>query len=255
MKPPVHLAPWSAEWVVDFYQAHRQGVAGFYPSELRFVPYLARNSSRLMDVGCAAGGFVSAWRDLNPRIDYVGVDVAPELVEAARRSHPDVAFYCADAATGLPFPDAYADAVVGLGWLHLEPRWREALRELRRVAKRRILLDVRLSAADGMVGRQTPAPGSPSVEYAVFGFGTFVDAVLELGPTRILGTGYAGTPASTVSGIDGQVCFGVFVLEFGESPSEPEVALDLPLEWPSPVGTLRSVDRLRDLIGEDSVSP
>src|SRR5579872_6417046 len=78
--------------LVTFYSNRRNRLDDLYPSERRFLPWLARGSSSVLDVGCAAGGFAEIWRSCNDRIEYVGVDVSPQLVDAARSLHPELDF-------------------------------------------------------------------------------------------------------------------------------------------------------------------
>lgn len=89
-----------------------------------------RAGSRLLDVACGPG-FVSeaaSARGAEP----VGLDVAPAMVEEARRRCPELTFVEGDAQR-LPFPDASFDVVTtNFGILHLS-RPETALAEARRV--------------------------------------------------------------------------------------------------------------------------
>src|SRR5688572_479814 len=112
--------------LVDYYVSHRCRPEDLYPSEERFLPELARAASSVLDVGCGAGGFLSIWRHFNPTLVYTGIDASAGLIEAASEQHPGVEFLVADGAEPLPVADRSADVVAALGWLHLEPRWRDA---------------------------------------------------------------------------------------------------------------------------------
>ena len=237
--------------LVEFYSAGRSRPEDVYPSEERFLPWLAADASRVLDVGCGAGGFAAIWDHYRPGIDYVGVDASAGLVEAARRLHPGARFEQADGAGELPFPDGFADVVAGLGWLHLEPRYRHALPGLWRVTGERLFFDMRLQtrSADDEIGAQRLAlagewDGTTTIPYIAAPWTGVAQAFVDLRPERILGYGYSGAPASTVDGMEEPICFATFVLERGEGSGAPEVALDLPLEWPADVpGRVR---RLRD---------
>jgi len=227
--------------LVQYYETHRNRLADLYPSERRFLPWLAANAESVLDVGCGAGGFAAVWRELSPSIRYTGADISAPLVEAARRAHPEHEFLQADAAGGLPFEGGYADAVVALGWLHWEERYAAALSELWRVARRFVFFDLRLLDASGpdATGAQRVAltgdwDGRTTVPYICASWPRVAELLLSLNPARILGHGYWGAPAGTVVGVNEQVCFATFVLERPDSGprSRPEVALDLPLRWP-----------------------
>jgi len=227
--------------LVAFYSDHRQRVEDLYPSERKFLPWLARRATSILDVGCAAGGFVNVWRSYRPGIRYTGVDLSRSLIGAARQRYPDVPFEQGDCAAGLPFPDAYADVVQALGWLHWEPRYAEALAELWRLARRYLFFDVRL-VAETLVASTTvqrmalagPWDGRTTTPYVILPWPTLAQRLMALAPVRLWGYGYWGKPAETVQGIEEPVCFAVFVVEKRSPaavPEIPEVALELPFAW------------------------
>jgi len=74
-----------------------------------FFELLPRPGRRTLDLGCGEGRLS---RDLAARgYSMVGVDLAPEMVEAARAADPSIELHLADAAS-LPFPDGAFDLVV-----------------------------------------------------------------------------------------------------------------------------------------------
>lgn len=229
--------------LVAFYAQHRNRPEDVYPSERRFLPWLARESRSVLDIGCAAGGFSNVWRHFNPEITYVGVDVSASLVEVARKFHPDLEFYQGNCADGLTLPDRYAAVVSALGWLHWEPRYHQALAELWRLTDRFLFFDVRLVAESDQIvaGKQQVAfqgewDGKTTTPYVTAAWDSFARLLLELQPAMIAGQGYWGKPADTVMGIENPVCFAAFVLEkplVESTLSVRTVCLDLPFEWPA----------------------
>lgn len=212
--------------LVEYFSQHRNRPGDLYPSERHFLPELARESATVLDVGCAAGGFANIWRAFNPALRYTGVDVSHALVEAARRLHPHDTFVVGDAVRGIPLPDAAADTVAALGWLHWEPRYADALTELWRLAGRRLLFDVRLHDGDGdLVGAQE-LPGDGETPYLCASWAGFAPLLESLTPGTIRAYGYTGAPAATVRGMPPEVCFAAFVLERGHPPLRHD--LDLP---------------------------
>lgn len=221
--------------LVEFFSAHRNTIDDLYPSELRFLPWLARSSESVLDVGCAAGGLSTIWRAANPTVRYTGVDISPSLIDAAQQLHPECDFLVGNSVQGLQLPDRFADVVQALGWLHWEPRYVDALTELWRVTRQRLFFDLRLrDASDDMIGQQEIAPGE-SVPYICASWASVFSRLLDLEPHRILGYGYEGAPAPTVSGMPEQVCFATFVLEReGPAPTgRAEACIDLPLPVPA----------------------
>ncbi len=227
--------------LVEFYSSQRNAPEDLYPSERRFLPWLAQAAATVLDVGCGAGGFAGIWDHFHPGIAYTGVDASASLIDAARRLHPQARFEQADGSQPLPFGDREFDAVAGLGWLHLEPRYRDALPELWRVTGRRLFFDVRLQtdAAGDVVGSQRLAlsgdwDGATEIPYIAVAWPEFAQKLLALRPASIRACGYTGPPADTVSPMPVPVCFATFVLERGEDAAdEPAVLLDLPFPWPA----------------------
>ena len=66
----------------------------YYHDELaRFVSFVVPRGSRVLEIGCGAGDLLAATR---PR-EGVGVDLSPEMLNVARRRHPEHEFAAGDA--------------------------------------------------------------------------------------------------------------------------------------------------------------
>jgi SAM-dependent methyltransferase len=230
--------------LVEFYSSSRNRLEDLYPSERRFVPWLASSAKSVLDVGCGAGGFADVWRSFNPGLRYEGVDASAGLIDAARRLHPNDNFWVADGAAGLPVGDGHADVVVGLGWLHLDPRYQAGLTELARASAHHVFIDLRLHDEGGedRRGAQRLAltkewDGETTIPYIAVEWSRAAAMLAALRPAKILGLGYRGEPADTVTGIDVPLCLATFVLELAPAnpPSKPLVCLDMPLRWPESV--------------------
>lgn len=222
--------------LVAYYSSHRDRPEDLYPSERRFLPWLAGRTGDVLDVGCGAGGFAAVWRHFNPEIHYAGIDTSAALVASAQERHAELQFIQADCLEGLPLREGTAGVVAALGWLHWEAAWPEALSELWRVTGDALFFDLRLheTGEDAVAEQRLVLTGEwderTTVPYVVAAWPSVARALLGLEPARILGHGYWGTPADTVMGVTGQVCFATFVLERGPGPTQ--VALDMPLAWP-----------------------
>jgi SAM-dependent methyltransferase len=247
-----HVAAWANHPdLVEYYTGHRADPGELYPSERRFLPWLASDASTVLDVGCAAGGFAGIWHHWGPSVSYTGVDVSESLVVAARRLHPNCTFEVADCAEGLPFEDAEFEVVQALGWLHWEPRFADALAEMWRVCAGRLFFDVRLRAgwtehlrAEQRIALTHDWDGHTTVPYLCLAWERFAAMLLELEPAAILAHGYEGKASDTVTGVHGDICFATFVLERGKSrAAAPIVCTALPFSWPS---RLRREIDLRD---------
>jgi arsenite methyltransferase len=96
---------------------------------------------RVLDVGCGGGlDALVAASAVGPDGEVVGVDITPEMIDRALEAaalvpSARVTFAVADAAEGLPFPDASFDSALSNGCLNLSPRKRELLAEVHRVLR------------------------------------------------------------------------------------------------------------------------
>ena len=117
------------------YDTERERLPYFKAQVRHMVSMLAGQKGRILDIGCAAGGEI---RDLRARgFSVVGMDLAPTMVELARRrfaDDPEVQFCRADAER-LPFADHSLDHVVCLGVFEFLGDQPLAVREINRVMR------------------------------------------------------------------------------------------------------------------------
>jgi ubiquinone/menaquinone biosynthesis C-methylase UbiE len=122
-------------------------------------------AATFLDVGCAAGATTAAFADAGFKV--TGVDLVPEFVSLARKSHPDIPFVVS-AAEDLPFQDESFDYVVLLSVLEHVRDWRDTLAEAVRVLKRGGVLYVNTT--------NRFCPKQHEIRY-IWGFGYLPDAV------------------------------------------------------------------------------
>src|SRR3954447_22300715 len=85
----------------------------YHPLLLRSVP---AGAQRVLDVGCGAGALARRLAESVPHVD--GVDLSPEMIEAAlREAPPNVTFRVGDVLTLDPPPGSY-DAILSSAVLH-----------------------------------------------------------------------------------------------------------------------------------------
>jgi SAM-dependent methyltransferase len=237
----------STHWInspklVEFYSTHRCKPADLYPSERRFLPWLALNAISVLDVGCAVGGFSQIWKYYRHDIVYAGVDLSANLIKVAQSLYHDCEFSVANPVNGIPFPDITFDVVQALGWLFWEFKYEESLEEMWRITRRWLFFDVRLVSTedDAQVGEQRMTygdewDGQSVTPYLTLSWFQIVRMMLKLNPKTIMGYGYMGKPSSDVVGIRDEICFGVFVLEKRDSQDieNTTVCVDLPWDFPA----------------------
>ncbi|NLX60326.1 MAG: class I SAM-dependent methyltransferase [Phycisphaerae bacterium] len=101
-------------------------------SDVRLFLGRAAGSQRLLDVGCGTGHWCLFFAEMGYQV--TGIDVATEMIQAARQHVPGGSFEVADAAD-LPFEDKTFDVVAAMAMLEFVPDPRAALREMARCAK------------------------------------------------------------------------------------------------------------------------
>ena len=92
----------------------------------------ASAGERLLDVGCGTGHWSAFFCGMGYRV--AGIDIAPEMVEAARAALPECAFEVADAGA-LPFDDASFDVVASMATLEFVPDPAAVVGEMARCAR------------------------------------------------------------------------------------------------------------------------
>jgi len=135
---------WSTENAVKYYSSHRKTPEDLYKSEKYFLSTMIAPKCSILDIGCAAGGFYSIFKSIEPSVSYTGVDVSAEMIARARELNPGVPFYVSK-GSNLPFDGENFDIVFCSGTLHMSPDWRETIREAWRVTKDKFLFDLRMT--------------------------------------------------------------------------------------------------------------
>ena len=134
---------WSNHSAIDFYSKNRHEISDLYPSEKVFLPRVLFPGAKVLDVGCASGGFFNIMRSFEPHIEYTGIDLSDTAVAMATERYPEAKFMV---TTGfrLPFQDNDFDIVHCTSVFNNEPNYQEMLEEMYRVSNRFVLVDIRL---------------------------------------------------------------------------------------------------------------
>ncbi len=184
-------------YYVEKYRTIRHQPDDLFDSERYFLPRCLRPGMRVLDIGCACGGFFNILRSFEPTIEYKGIDVSEVLVAEARRIYSEGQFEVVDATT-LPYPDGSFDLVQAWGVILHEPEYRKLIQEAWRVTRNAFLLDVRLQPRGREVVDKTQSfvlnPGGIRNYYIVPNGVEFFQSLLKLDPVpaRIDTYGYEG---------------------------------------------------------------
>ena len=233
---------WSQPSAIDYYSKHRHEVSDLYPSERVFLPRVLFPGIKVLDVGCASGGFFNIMRALEPTIDYTGIDIAEPAVDLARRTYQEARFEVADGVT-IPFDDGTFDLVHCTSVLVIEPRYQEVWKEMYRVTSRFVLADMRLlkdiegqgDLQDSHYRIQFDGQEQEAVvPYVVSDADEVISFLLDLEPRprALRGTGYFHEVSEMADTCYSQVCMSILLVEKGNlETTQTELDLDdLPLE-------------------------
>jgi SAM-dependent methyltransferase len=138
-----HADSWSRPGVLDFFSRERGTTADVYPSEWFFLKDRLQEDMRVLDIGCAQGGFAGVLGEHLKRISYTGVDISPEMIEKAKARHPKQRFFCCPEGDLTPLGGETFDLVLVLGILHLHESWRATLASAWKHTQGALLFDLR----------------------------------------------------------------------------------------------------------------
>ena len=187
----------------------------------------------VLDIGCAAGGFVSVFQHYNPAVRYVGVDVVHSLLRAAAEANPGATFVRNDGAM-LPFADGTQDLVWSSGILHLNSAYESIVHDAWRVAKKWLVCDFRLSL-DGQThvggfdvdfGSGKPTTHLPYIVLSLEQLLALLSA-LQPTPTSITLTGYPNPVSPQAHDVPAEVIMVFAVLEKTDGPTNSTPTVDI----------------------------
>lgn len=134
-----HIRFWKTrpiDWVKDYLSTwnhpHRQLII----DEIRRQPFVS-----VCELGCASGPNLLAIKKHYPNVQVGGADVSEEAIATAQKAFPDGIFHPAPADKTF-FPDKCADVVLtDMAMIYVDPsRIRRTIREMKRIARKRIIL-------------------------------------------------------------------------------------------------------------------
>ena len=234
---------WSQPSAIDFYYKHRHEVSDLYPSEQVFLPRVLFPGIKVLDVGCASGGFFNIMRTLEPAIEYTGIDLVETAIDLARQRYPEARFDVTD-GMAIPFDDGTFDLVHCTSVLNNEPRYQELWNEMYRVSNRFVLADMRLlkdiggqgSGQDSLYTIQFEGQTQEAVvPYVVSDADEVINFLLSLNPRpqAVRGTGYFHEVSELAHSPYTEACMSLLLLEKGNSATaKTKLDLkDLPLEF------------------------
>ena len=231
---------WSNQSAIDFYYQNRHEISDLYPSEKVFLPRVLFPGAKVLDVGCASGGFFNIMRSFEPRIEYTGIDLSEKAVALACERYPEASFVLTE-GFDLPFEDDTFDIVHCTSVFNNEPNYQAMLKEMYRVSNRFVLVDIRLLKDLGRVRESVyniqfnANDVEATVPYVVNDADEVADFILQLQPKpkALRGTGYFHQVAKEAEEAQGEVCMTILLIQKGaREGGATEIDLgDLPIEF------------------------
>jgi len=226
---------WCSESVKKFYSENRSDPSRLYKSEKFFLEKINLRKRSILDIGCACGGFYNIFKKLYHEINYTGIDVSPELVEAAKVTYPEADFQVSTPGR-LEFESDKFDMVYSSGVFHLiESEWKNLFREAYRVSKDKVLIDFRVTIKKECVGRiQLDFYGAGEKNYAVYTVLNIFDLMdyfhaLSPKPLKISAYGYMNKPSPMADIKIDEICMAFFLIEKGSGKnSKTAYNIELP---------------------------
>jgi len=213
---------WSYSNVVNFYTKHRNKIEDLYESEKFFLPGILFPGVKVLDIGCAAGGFYNIMCNLQSKIEYVGIDISPLLIKKARDKYPEVKFLTANAIS-LPFKKGEFNIVFSSGVFHMEPDYMKAIEEAYRVTNKFLLFDLRLTRYKGgffyqklVFERESNGPKAPYIVCNIDKIVSFLEN-LNPKPLEIQVKGYYRKPSSTAFVKYKKIYMAIFLIRKGHA--------------------------------------
>ena len=231
---------WWNQSAIDYYSENRHEISDLYPSETIFLPRVLFPGAKVLDVGCASGGFFNIMRSYEAHIEYTGVDLSERAVELAKERYPEATFIVTEGFE-LVFANNTFDVVHCTSVFNNEPNYQAMLQEMYRVSNRFVLVDIRLlkgigRQAESVYNIQFNSEGvEAKVPYVVNDADEVANFVLQLDPKpkALRGTGYFHQVAKEAETPHDEVCMSLFLIQKGDQRVEQTTIDlgDLPIEF------------------------
>ena len=139
-----YLKSWDDESIVAFFSTNRQSIEDVYPSERYFLDKYLRPDMKVLDYGCAAGGFSHILHSAYsvPPENFWGIDQSQRMISAARKTYR--ASHFGTQLSEVQKKDLKFDLVFSFGVLHMTLDWEKILRALYDLSLKYVIFDLRV---------------------------------------------------------------------------------------------------------------
>lgn len=106
------------------------------------------NPKKILDIGCGPGNSTRLLKDKYPSADVFGIDKSPEMIEAAKKSHPDINFQIKDAEAELKETGGGFDVVFSNAAIQWIPNHEKLIPEMMALVNTGGILGVQIPMTD-----------------------------------------------------------------------------------------------------------
>lgn len=146
MNQEKYLQNWDGEEVVHFFASNRNNVADVYPSERHFLDKYLKSNMKVLDYGCAAGGFCNILNKAYnvPFENYWGIDQSWQMIQMAQKLYPAAHF---DTSLSKIQQESIGfELVFSFGVLHMTFDWENILQSLYNLSSKYLIFDLRVTS-------------------------------------------------------------------------------------------------------------
>lgn len=176
----------SSSYYIDKYSNARNKPADLFDSEKYFIPRVISPNSKILDIGCAVGGFSEILRSYHANIEYYGIDISTKMIKSAKKKYPKHHFQVLKNISSIGFEDNFFDIVQSWGVSVHEPEYKQLISESWRVTSRAVIFDMRLKEKGHEIVDKnisyTLNPGGIKYDYVVANFHEFLIYLTNLDP-------------------------------------------------------------------------
>jgi len=137
---------WSSKKIVSYFYNNRSTFNSLYRGEKYLISKYVKKNDTVLDIGCAQGGLFKILKKKFGNIDYTGLDFNKEMINLAKKKIDKKNFFLFKGKNYYSFFKKKFDVVIIFGILHLNPNWKSILINAYKVAKKRVLFDLRFAS-------------------------------------------------------------------------------------------------------------
>lgn len=137
---------WSSKKIVSYFYNNRSTFNSLYKGEKYLITKYVKKNDTVLDIGCAQGGLFKILKKKFSNINYTGLDFNKEMINLAKKKIDKKKFFLFKGKNYYSFFKKRFDVVIIFGILHLNTNWKSILINAYKVAKKKVLFDLRFAS-------------------------------------------------------------------------------------------------------------